>query len=260
MIMRMKARLHGVAAIALLAVVIFLPSFRASVLAGPPYITDDPEPVEYQHWEIYFASLFFKQPEAWTGTGPHLEVNYGPFPNVQLHLIAPLVFYAPSEGSDSYGYGDTELGIKFRFVQEGDWIPQVGTFPLLEVPTGSHDRNLGSGHLQTFLPLWLQKSVGQWTVYGGGGYWINPGPHNRNWWYTGIVIQDRILANLMPGFEIFHGSSEEIGGPREIGINLGLIWDLSDAQHIILSAGPAIEGSNQLQGYFAYQLTFGPYP
>ena len=25
--------------------------------AGPPYITDDPEPVEYQHWEFYVASL-----------------------------------------------------------------------------------------------------------------------------------------------------------------------------------------------------------
>ena len=22
-------------------------------LAGPPYITDDPEPVDYQHWEVY---------------------------------------------------------------------------------------------------------------------------------------------------------------------------------------------------------------
>jgi hypothetical protein len=50
----------------------------------------------------------------------------------------------------------------------------------------------------------------------------------------------------------------EVGGPRETGINLGLIWDLSDTQHTVLSAGPAIEGSNQLQGYFAYELTFGP--
>ena len=38
--------------------------------AGPPYITDDPEPVEYQHWEVYFASIFAKQPDAWTSTAP----------------------------------------------------------------------------------------------------------------------------------------------------------------------------------------------
>jgi hypothetical protein len=65
-------------------------------------------------------------------------------------------------------------------------------------------------------------------------------------------------ANLTPGIEIFHRTSQEVGGPRETGINLGLIWDLSDTQHILLSTGPAIEGSNQLQGYFAYELTFGP--
>lgn len=232
----------------------------ANASAGPPYVTDDPEPVEYRHGEIYFASLFFKQPEAWTGTGPHLEVNYGPLPNVQLHAIAPLVFYAPSQGSNSYGYGDTELGIKYRFVQESDCLPQVGIFPLLEVPTGSHDRNLGSGHLQTFFPLWLQKSLGEWTGYGGGGYWINPGAHNRNWWFTGFVIQRRILPNVTPGFEIFHSTSQEIGQAGETRFNLGVVWDLTDVHHLLLSAGRGIEGPNQLQGYLAYQLTFGPKP
>jgi hypothetical protein len=254
----MKAGPRGAATLRRLAVVVFILSFPVIAFAGPPYITDDPEPVEYQHWEVYLASLFTKQPDAWTSTAPHLEVNYGPLPNVQLHVIAPLALYAPSHGGTSYGYGDTELGIKFRFVQESDWLPQIGTFPLLEVPTGSHGRNLGSGHLQTFLPIWLQKSMGKWTAYGGGGYWINPGAHNRNWCFTGLVIQRQVLPNLTPGIEIFHGTSQEVGGPRETDINLGLIWDLSDTHHIILSAGPTIEGSNQLQGYFAYQLTFGP--
>jgi hypothetical protein len=138
----MRSHLGASATVGFFAASIFLLSFPLSVFAGPPYITDDPEPVEYQYWEIYFASLFFKQPEAWRGTGLHLEVNYGPLPNVQLHVITPLVFDAPSLGSNSYGYGDTELGIKFRFIRESDWVPQVGTFPLLEVPTGSHDIGL----------------------------------------------------------------------------------------------------------------------
>jgi hypothetical protein len=165
----------------LLGAILVVLGIPAMVLAGPPYITDDPEPVEYRHWEIHFASIFTKQPDAWTATAPHLEVNYGVLPDIQLHTILPMTLYAPSEGADSYGYGDTELGVKYRFILEGKWRPQVGTFPLLEVPTGSHARNLGSGHLQTFLPIWLQKSVGPWTAYGGGGYWINPGSQNRDW-------------------------------------------------------------------------------
>ncbi|HEV3191748.1 MAG TPA: hypothetical protein VGY54_14660 [Polyangiaceae bacterium] len=27
--------------------------------AGPPYVTDDPELVEYRHWEMYLASQSF---------------------------------------------------------------------------------------------------------------------------------------------------------------------------------------------------------
>lgn len=243
---------------AVLCFVVFMWGVPASVCAGPPYITDDPEPVEYRHWEIYAASIFTKEPDAWTSTAPHLEVNYGAIPNLQLHTILPMTLYVPAEGASGYGYGDTELGAKYRFVQEGKWRPQIGIFPLLEVPTGSHEKNLGSGHLQTFLPLWLQKSIDPWIVYGGGGYWINPGAHNRNWWFTGLVLQCEVEPGLTPGIEIFHGTSQVIGEPREFGLNFGLIWDISELQHVMFSAGPALQGSNQLQGYFAYQLTFGP--
>jgi hypothetical protein len=32
----------------------------SSALAGPPFVTDDPEPVDYLHWELYtFSQLDF---------------------------------------------------------------------------------------------------------------------------------------------------------------------------------------------------------
>ncbi len=74
----------------LLGVILLVLTVPAEVFAGPPYITDDAEPVEYQHWEVYLASIFTKQPEAWTTTAPHLEVNYGAVPNLQLHTILPM--------------------------------------------------------------------------------------------------------------------------------------------------------------------------
>ena len=105
--------------------------------------------------------------DSWSGTAPHLEVNYGAFPNFQLYVIAPLAFVRPACRSTQYGYADTELGGKWRFIQETFWHPQVGTFPLLELPTGDRERGLGSGYAHVFLPLWLQKSIGPWTTYGG---------------------------------------------------------------------------------------------
>ena len=47
----------------------------SSVYAGPPYLTDDPEPVDYQHWEVYIGSQFSKDLDGWSGTAPHFEVK-----------------------------------------------------------------------------------------------------------------------------------------------------------------------------------------
>lgn len=151
-----------------------------AVWAGPPFVTDDPEPVEYRHGEFYIASQYAKNKDGKEGTLPHFEINYGIVPDVQLHLLVPLAFVHPNGGPTMYGFGDTEVGVKYRFLQETDTAPQVGTFPIVHVPTGDSARGLGGGHVPIFLPIWGQKSWGPWTTYGGGGYWINPGEGNKN--------------------------------------------------------------------------------
>ena len=50
--------------------------------------------------------------DGWAGTSPHVEVNYGAFPDVQLHVIAPVAWARPPGGPARFGYGDTELGAK----------------------------------------------------------------------------------------------------------------------------------------------------
>jgi hypothetical protein len=238
--------------------VILLLSGPLTAVAGPPFVTDDPEPVDYQHWEFYIASQHIETSDGWSGTAPHIELNYGVITNVQLHLIAPLAYDAPKAGSTHYGYGDTELGFKFRFIQETDHLPQVGVFPLLEVPTGNESDGLGSGHVQAFLPVWLQKSFGDWTVYGGGGYGINTGVGNENWGFAGAVIQRQVTQNILLGGEIYHRTTMESGGRDDTAFNLGTIIDFTENQHLLFSAGRSIDGPTDFQCYVAYQFTFGP--
>src|ERR1039458_6771297 len=163
------------------------------IVAGPPFLTDDPEPVDYRHWEAYLFAL-----GGYSIEGPAVEVNYGVLPDTQLHLIVPMTTVSGDGRPTATGLGDTEFGIKYRFVHETNNWPQIGVFPFAELPTGDASRGLGNGRTWFQLPLWLQKSFGPWTTYGGGGEVLNSAPGERNHPYGGWLIQRDFGKNLTP--------------------------------------------------------------
>lgn len=159
------------------------------------------------------------------------------------------------------GLGDTELGAKYRFVTPGedDWWPQVGVFPLIEVPTGNAPRGLGAGEMREYLPIWVQKDFGDWTSYGGGGYWVNPGMGNRNYWFAGWLLQRQVTKDLALGVEVFHQTADTVGGQDSTGFNLGGIYDFSNRLHLLFSGGRGLQNpalTNQFSYYLAIQSTF----
>jgi hypothetical protein len=226
--------------------------------AGPPYETDDPEPVEYRHWELYLASQTARERDGWSGTAPHVEVNYGVIPDVQLHVIVPIAYRTPLGERAAFGLGDMELGVKLRFLGERAWSPMIGTFPMVELPTGSSRRGLGNGTAQVFLPVWLQKSFGPWSTYGGLGVLLDAGDANRHGWFFGWQGQRRIGEAFTVGAEVFHRTPEEPGGEGDTRFNVGATVDLGETHHLIASAGRSIAATSSFQGYFAYLLTLGP--
>lgn len=240
------------AAAALAGCILLLP---AALKAGPPFLTDDPEPVGTGHWEIYTAASAARDKGGLSGTLPHLEINYGAFRDTQLHFIAPAAFYRPAGGPFRSGCGDTELGVKYRFLRETGPRPQLGTFPLLELPTGDKERGLGSGRARLFLPLYFQKSRGAWTTYGGGGYWLNPGPGNRNWTFLGWLLQRDLGSGLTLGAELFHRTPDTAGGRPGTGFNAGGQVNFTEHEHLLFSAGRDLSGPVRLTAYLAFQLT-----
>ena len=140
-----------------------------------------------------------------------------------------------------------ELGVKYRFIEQTTNCPDVGIFPLLEVPTGDAKLGLGSGQLQAFLPVWIQKSFGKWTTYGGGGYWINPGTGNRDWWYAGWLLQRQVTTNLAVGAEIYRETAQTVGGSPDTRFNVGSIFDFSENHHLMFSVGHTITGPSAFQ-------------
>jgi hypothetical protein len=234
-----------------------------SAIAGPPFRTDDPEPVDYKHWEFYTFTSGTHISGDTSGVGPAFEFNYGLIPNGQLHIVAPTAFDSPAGGPTLFGSGDTEIGFKYRFIEEekDGSRPQVGIFPLVELPTGNQNNGLGAGHLRAFLPLWVQKSFGEWTTYGGGGYWINQDDNlgDKNYWFFGWLLQRKVTEKLTLGGEIFHQTADTVAGVDSTGFNLGGQYDLDEHNHFLFSAGRGFQNAsetNLYSWYLAWQITY----
>jgi hypothetical protein len=229
--------------------------------AGPPFRTDDPETVDYQHWEMTLFSQGTRIAGSTGATLPGFEVNYGALPNLQLHAIVPLGYESRAGGPSGFGAGDLELGAKYRFLApgDGDWFPQAGIFPTIEVPIGNQTFSASTGHAQIFLPLWLQKDFGRWSSYGGGGYWIDPGAGNRDFWFFGAALWRSVADNFRLGVEVFHQSVSVTAGNASTGANVGVVYDLSDNWHLLNSVGTGLQNrrtTNKFSWYAALQLTF----
>ena len=98
-----------------LAAVLFVAAFGRA-WAGPPFLTDDPEPVPYRHWEFYLFGSMDDGPGVALYQGPAVGVNYGVVPSLQLHLAVPTAWSVPAQGPSAKRLGDAELGLKFRFL------------------------------------------------------------------------------------------------------------------------------------------------
>ena len=228
-------------------------------LAGPPFKTDDPEPVDLGHLEFYVFAAGQRVPGESSGIGPAIEFNYGILPDTQFHIVAPVAYDRPEGARGNSGLGDTEIGIKFRFLHETDSRPQIGIFPLVEIPTGDAEKNLGAGHTQVYLPVWIQKGWGAWTTYGGYGWWRNPGEGNRNWTYAGWLLQRDLGEHLTLGGEAFHTTASTLDGRASNGFDIGGQVNIGEKHHLLFSIGRNFSGETQSYFYFGYQLTTGTF-
>jgi hypothetical protein len=208
----------------------------APALAGPPYLTDDPVPTETGHWEIY----------AFTAGGGHgstldddtgFDLNYGGIKGVQLTATVPLSFsHAPHEGWRG-GTGDVELAVKYRFLHDERSGFSAAIFPRVILPTAAHSPGEKTRFL---LPLWMEKDfAGGTSVFGGGGYMINPGTGNRDFWQAGVAATQDVTKRLSLGAELIRQGSDTAAGTAQTRAGVGTIIQLSDHYALLFSGGPA---------------------
>jgi hypothetical protein len=228
----------------------------ARSLAGPPFLTDDPVPVEYQHWETYIFANGDHTSDGYTINGPAMELNYGVLPDTQLHLVVPMTTVGGGGVPAVSGLGDTEVGVKYRFLQETNGLPQIGIFPMAELPTGDAGRGLGNGRAWFKLPVWLQESWGPWTTYGGGGAALNSAPGQRDYPFGGWLLQRDFGEKLTLGGEIFAQGASADGERGFAALNFGGTYNVNEHFSLLFSAGHNVAGDEHTLWYFGLYWTW----
>ena len=234
----------------LLSVCILL-AFSAArpAIAGPPYLTDDPEPTDYRHFEIYtFNSGTVTRGDSAGESG--IDFNYGGAPNLQLTATVPLAFDAPSGGPLVGGPGNVELAAKYRFLTQQNFGLDVAVFPRLFLPSAAS--NVGDQHASFLLPVWIEKDWDKWAAFGGGGCEYNRSWNSRNFCLTGMVLTRQVTDTLQLGVEVFHQTPDAPGGVATTSLGLGARYDLNDTFHLLGYVGRGIQNADETDRFNWY--------
>jgi len=228
----------------------------ALALAGPPYVTDDPEPTDYKHFEIYAFSAGTNTRDGTGGAGG-IDFNYGGAPDLQLTMVLPLEYDSPVGGPAVAGLGNVELAAKYRFLHQDDFGWDVAIFPRVFLPSASP--LVGDKHASLLLPIWVGKDFGDWSTFGGGGCALNNGGGSQDYCLMGWALTRAVTPALHIGAEIYHQTAGTRGGRATAGIGVGATYDLSENYHLMASFGPGIQNAaetNRTSWYTAILFTF----
>ena len=238
--------------------------------AGPPFQTDDPVPVDYGHYEFYVFGGVDGTPAELDSTGPAFEFNWGALPRLQLHVILPWgtidptnnPVYAPGGvGPSAFGFTDMELGAKLAWIKEGKYMPQIGSFTMFEMPTGSYAKGLGIGRVWYKLPVWAYKKIGTWGVDGGVGYTVVPQTGYRNFPYGGFLVEKNVNERLDASVEVFSHAREGFASAQTEAstlIDAGIYYHFKQpGLQLLVAYGHSIAGQTENYTYLGLYKTWG---
>lgn len=218
-------------------------------IAGPPYLTDDPEPTDYGHYEIYlFNSGMVTSGDTRGESG--IDFNYGGAPNLQLTATIPAAFDSPADGPFVGGLGNVELAAKYRFLTQQNFGLDIAVFPRVFLPSVSS--NVGDQHASFLLPIWIEKDWDKWSAFGGGGCEYNRSWNSQNFCEMGAVLTRQVSDTVQLGVEIFHQTPNIPGDSATTSLGLGARYDLNDNFHLLGYVGRGIQNADETDRFNWY--------
>jgi hypothetical protein len=211
--------------------------FLNSVLAGPPLEIDDPGILDPGQWEIITAATMTSTNAGDVYEAPVLDVSYGVAEQVQVSAVYPYVFVDPDEGSAESDFGNLEIGVKWRFVDEDGLQLAVAPLYVFGVSAGRARRGIGDENDVFGLPFLLETSFGEWRLNAALGY--EAVQSDRDALAYGAALAHPFGARTEILFEIY-GSADTEFDDDVLNFHVGFDSEIAEDLHLLFAAGSAI--------------------
>ncbi len=219
-------------------------------------ITDDPDTPGPGYWEINIASVIERSQRERRYEAPALDINYGVGKRIQLKFEIPWVSSgAPGQPLQSAA-GNSNSGVKWRFLgQEGKTIAW-SIYPQLEFNTGHTALNKGfvEEGPRFLMPTELTLQVGRLEINTEVGREFVK--HGDNGWLAGALMEFE-FSRASEALAEWHADRNG-AAPIEQILNFGGRQTLTRQLTLLLAAGSAVSGlpaeRARLRVYLGLQL------
>ena len=149
--------------------------------AARPLTTDDAWTVEKGEFQLEAGFDALRQDNHDREYSPSLTLTYGLLERMDLGIGSGYVFSHPKEGERENGMADTEIKLKYRWIDEKNWRPAFAVSGILKIPTASESKGLGSGQTDFGINAILTKNLSKkWVVHLNLGYTFIGEDHVNN--------------------------------------------------------------------------------
>lgn len=222
-------------------------------------LTDDPDTPGDKHWEIDIGWISQRVPGATENDVPVLDMNYGIGDRWQLTWLLPWTFISDGDGSRN-GVGESDFGIKYRFLDQGDKGWKVSFYPqasLVTPFTNSSKRGIVDSGGSVLAPFEVEKDFGEVILNADFGHeFHNDSSEDR--WIGGIDLSHDITEKWNAGAEIHVEARTGRLSGSEVVLNVGTTYELSEKVSLLASIGRdlknSLEPKSSLISYLGIQL------
>jgi hypothetical protein len=224
---------------------------------GPPMITDDPGTPGNGKWENNIAIAVEHRPGEWLLDTPQLDLNYGWGDHIQLNLQTAYRLLKQNDHGGVGGLGDTQLAVKWRFLDEEQSGFDVSTYPrvLFNIFQSSVRRGLADDGTRFRVPIEIAKKFGRIEVDTEIGALV--GTAGRSEWLSGFVVGTELTKKTEVMAELYATARNDFSQDTLV-LDVGWRYELNKHAIWIASIGHELRSPDPLAwvGYCGVQLLY----